>query len=596
MHAWKRGSLGPSVTRQGDGHPIVSRVRALPSAVVKQEWEPDELIESWTLVEADWPLVGNKTGATRLGFAALLKFYEIEGRFPAYPEEVPGAAVDYLAGLVKVEPEAFAKYSWTDRQIKRHRAQIREAFGTRPPTEDDEQRWTGWLAAEVCPVETRRERLADALVRRCRSEKVEPPAEGQIERVVGSALRRHEEAFAGETVAKLGPGVCTRLSGLLDEDGLLAELKADPGPLGLDTLSAEIGKLGTIKTLGLPDELFTETSTRLVAAWRARAARMYPSDFRACSPNVRATLLAALCWVRQTEITDGLVELLTGLIHRINARAERRVEKELIGDLTSVPGKKGIYLRMVTAALDRTDETVRAAVWPVVPGGEQTLRKLAKELMATEKAWRERVRVSLRGSYTHYYRRMLTPLLGALRFKCNNTAYRPVMDAIELLARYTTISADQKHFAKGETVPIEGLVPKAWLEAVTGADGRIERVPYELCVLIALREALRRREIWVEGAGRWRDPDEDLPGDFDDIRDVHYAAIGKPLDAKAFVADLRRRQREALDRLDQAMAKGTTGGVRVITRNGQPWISVPQLEKLPEPKNLAALKAEVQRR
>jgi TnpA family transposase len=44
------------------------------------------------------------------------------------------------------------------------------------------------------------------------------------------------------------------------------------------------------------------------------------------------------------------------------------------------------------------------------------------------------------------------------------------------------------------------------------------------------------------------------------------------------------------------MAKGTTGGVRVITRNGQPWISVPQLEKLPEPKNLAALKAEVQRR
>ena len=33
---------------------------------------------------------------------------------------------------MRVEPEAFAKYSWTDRQIKSHRAQIREAFGTRP--------------------------------------------------------------------------------------------------------------------------------------------------------------------------------------------------------------------------------------------------------------------------------------------------------------------------------------------------------------------------------------------------------------------------------------------------------------------------------
>jgi hypothetical protein len=163
-------------------------------------------------------------------------------------------------------------------------------------------------------------------------------------------------------VWKLGPAVCRRVAGLLDEDGLLVELKADPGPLGLDTLFVEIGKLATVKALGFSDDLFAETSDRLVAAWRARAARMFPSDFKACPEPVRLTLLAALCWTRQTEITDALVELLTGLIHRINARAERRVETELIGGLTEVPGKKGIYQRMVTAALDKPDETVREAV------------------------------------------------------------------------------------------------------------------------------------------------------------------------------------------------------------------------------------------
>jgi ABC-2 type transport system ATP-binding protein len=36
--------------------------------------------------------------------------------------------------------------------------------------------------------------------------------------------------------------------------------------------------------------------------------------------------------------------------------------------------------------------------------------------------------------------------------------------------------------------------------------------------------------------------------------------------------------------------------VRVITRQGSPWVSVPKLDKLPEPKNLGALKAEVERR
>jgi hypothetical protein len=247
------------------------------------------------LVEADWRLVGNKSGATRLGFSLLLKFYEVEGRFPGYPEEVPAVAVDYVAGLVNVDPALFGKYAWSGSTIEYHRSQIRKVFGTRAASKDDERQWAVWLAGEVCPVEARRDRLGEALLRRCRSERVEPPAEGQVERVVNSAVRRHEDAIAAETVAKLGPGVCKRVGGLLDEEGLLAELRADPGPLGLDTLFAEIGKLGTVKALGLPDDLFAETSARLVAAWRARAARMFPSDFKACSDPVRITLLAALC-------------------------------------------------------------------------------------------------------------------------------------------------------------------------------------------------------------------------------------------------------------------------------------------------------------
>ena len=63
---------------------------------MQAEWEPDELIGAWTLAKGDWDLIANKAGVTRLGFAVMLKFYEIEGRFPAYREEVPQAAVDYL--------------------------------------------------------------------------------------------------------------------------------------------------------------------------------------------------------------------------------------------------------------------------------------------------------------------------------------------------------------------------------------------------------------------------------------------------------------------------------------------------------------------
>jgi len=58
---------------------------------------------------------------------------------------------------------------------------------------------------------------------------------------------------------------------------------------------------------------------------------------------------------------------------------------------------------------------------------------------------------------------------------------------------------------------------------------RVERVPYELCVLRALRDGLRRREIWVVGANRWRGPEADLPTDFEANREVHYTALRQPL-------------------------------------------------------------------
>jgi hypothetical protein len=438
--------------------------------------------------------------------------------------------------------------------------------------------------------------LEVALRQRCRTEGVEPPTEGQVERVVNSAVRQHETAFAAEICGQLGLEVRLRLQALLVCDGALAEVKADPGPLGLETLLGEIEKLKTVQRLGLPQDLFAEISDRLVAAWRSRAARMFPSDFAECAEPVRYTLLAVLCWVRQAEITDALVGLLVDLVHRINARAERRVEKELIGDLTVVPQKKSIFLKMVCAALARPDELVREVVYPVVPGGEKTLRNLVRELMASNRVIRERVRYQLRGSYTHYYRRMLGPVLAALTFRCNNTHYRPMMNAIDLLGRYAEVETKVGVYAAQDTVPIEGVVPKAWQDAVTDENGRIERIPYELCVLIALREALRRREVYVQGAGRWRNPDEDLPDNFDDNRDVHYAALDKPLQAVEFVADLRRRHKAALDRLNTAMVKDTTGGVRITTRRGQPWISVPKLDKLPEPQNLAAVKAEIARR
>ena len=71
--------------------------------------------------------------------------------------------------------------------------------------------------------------------------------------------------------------------------------------------------------------------------------------------------------VTTTEITDSLVDLLIALVHKINARAERRVEGELIKDLRRVHGKEGILFRIADASVTNPTELLSIVV-EILPG------------------------------------------------------------------------------------------------------------------------------------------------------------------------------------------------------------------------------------
>ena len=77
------------------------------------------------------------------------------------------------------------------------------------------------------------------------------------------------------------------------------------------------------------------------------------------------TLLAALLACREREITDTLVDLLMATVHRINARAERKVADQFAVELRRVSGKETILFHIVEAALANPDGLVRDVVYPV---------------------------------------------------------------------------------------------------------------------------------------------------------------------------------------------------------------------------------------
>lgn len=139
----------------------------------------------------------------------------------------------------------------------------------------------------------------------------------------------------------------------------------------------EIEKLKQLRTLSLPDDLLREVPPRIVSHLRTRAAHEPPRELRRRPPEVRYTLLVALCWQRSQEITDNLVELLVHIAHRVNVRAEEKVEVELLKHLKRVAGKGRLLYTLAKAAKGAPEGVVKDVIFPAV--GEHLLDDVIRE-------------------------------------------------------------------------------------------------------------------------------------------------------------------------------------------------------------------------
>lgn len=559
------------------------------------------------LMPSDYATVMTKSRENRLAFAMWMMFFRDHGRFPRDPSDLESLDIAVLARQLEVTVPADGESPLAERTAKRLRTEIRARFGFREATVADADTLTEWLRDHVA-AEAGGEiaAMVERLEARCRELSIEPPTAERGERIARAALRAHEERFHADIYERLSPAIRERLDQLLgvesEGDPSVAEkasgsapasllaLRGNPGRPSLASMQEELAKLELIRGIDLPLGLFDHASARDLERCRQRVTVEAPHELRRHPDAARITWLAAFTYLRARSLTDDLVDLLIETIHRIGARAERKVERELLNDLKRVTGKQNLLFELADATLAQPDGVVREVVFPVV--GEETLRDLVKEWKATGPTYRTTLRTVIRNSYQGHYRRMVPKLLAALEFRSNNERHRPVMQALDLVKRF----ADTKlrTFPIDEEVPLEGVVRGLWRDAVVEKDAagrdRVNRVTYEVAVLEAVRERLRCKEIWVVGANRYRNPDEDLPADFEANRDEYYKALDLPLDADRFISQVQEEMREALGALNGGLKRNPD--VRIGPKGGG-WITLTPLDAQPDPPLLKAFKAEL---
>ncbi|MFE7815679.1 DUF4158 domain-containing protein [Streptomyces sp. NPDC057433] len=246
------------------------------------------------------------------------------GRFPRMRMELPPDAVEHVAEQVGVAASGLGFYDFTSRAAKRHRSELRDLTGWHECTKTDLVKLVSHLVDVIWHDERREEQVRAELLRQMRAETIEPPTAAQVNAIIRSALHQADERAVAEVAARLARAKdCTRrLDALVftdpagdtseqgdtaaedddtaqdDEDDVesaLADIKAHPGNVSLNSLLDEISKLGQVRAVGVPAKAFTGIGVQVVGAWRARASASSPSHLRRFAPRYGTSCSPRCC-------------------------------------------------------------------------------------------------------------------------------------------------------------------------------------------------------------------------------------------------------------------------------------------------------------
>jgi len=560
---------------------------------MKRDWEIAELQEYWTLQPSELKLLENRNDENRLGFALLLKFFQIEGRFPENKNEIPKKCVGFVGEQIEVSIDAYYnyfEYSTFNRTVKYQRAEIRKFTGFRESTVADSDKMTKWLRNNILPQGCTEEQVKAAAYKRFIEQQIEPPEKLRVERMVRSAINSHDKLVLQKIMERIPNGAITWLDELLiNKEDLepgsealnMTDLREEPGKANVKNLIREMDKLDCLRQIRLPKTILAGLSPKMLAIYKQRVATEPLRELRRHPDRIKYPLLAIYCRLRAEEITDNLVQMLFQITHGVDKHAENRAVKEYVADIKRVRGKPELLFRIAKAALENPDGLVRDVIFPVV--SEQTLRDLVDEFKASGPFFTQQVLAKAAASHKHHYKRIFPKVLQVLDFQCKAPALRPLKKALKLLT-----TKDQLDAYDLKKLPIEGVIDKEDKDLIynIGEDGKktIDETKYRILFLRNLHKRTKTKEAWVPGANKFRNPDEDLPADFEEKRAQYYTDLELPLNSEQLIQGLQADMVGALTELNETIKTNehvkvtATGKIKLTPL--KPQVTPANLEKL----------------
>jgi TnpA family transposase len=553
-----------------------------------RELSPDELAGCFFFSDDDRGRIATRRGdASRLGFAVQLGTVRYLGRFLENPADVPATVLGWTIREIGVgAATTFAGYGDGEARWE-HQAEIRRAYGYRPfgdhGAEDDLALWLrarAWVSAESHRVLFMR--AAEHLTAR----RILLPGYSTLWRLVASACE-HADARGFAMLADTPTGEQReRLAALLHTPSgrRLSVLERLRRPEVEPTIGGLISGLARVQELreladglgGLDALPVARLRALMVDAERCRAA-----DIAKMSDARRIATLMAFAITATERGQDDALELFDRLHGELLLRVRAQSARERLADGEALDDAGRTLMDACRIVLDDTvTEPLREAVFAAVKRDDladavSAMGRLAK---SPDDRARELVLSRYRG-----VRRYLPALLETITFLAND-AGEPILAALDGLRQ-----AAGRRTVTPELLPT-GFVSRPWRALIEPRPGEIDRGAYTMCALEGLRDALRRRDVYVTPSERYADARASLLSDaaWDASREDTQRSLSLPAQPGPFLEQLGGE----LDETYQRTREGLTPEHPIHELAGG-GLRVEQLDALPEPATLTTLRERV---
>jgi TnpA family transposase len=536
----------------------------------------------------------------QLVFGIMFAYFKIHLKFPTKQTEIKPEIILWIADELTVETMPFHDFNWINRTTERYRTEIRSFLGFREAKDKDSPALIDHLIKSVLPNEPSEQVLHEQIRLYFYTNKIECFTSDQLERYISSAKAKFEQQLFQKIFDNLSDANLLMIDQILTEHNsnkkfdiiVLSELKKDiPGarPKNVDNAIAKIRQLSSFS---IPEEIEESVNRKVLLKYYNRIMALHPSNILEFSPLSKYAAMAIFCHIRLQIMLDSLCITLIRLLRRMRNNAESYVDNNILKDVKRVGGKIDILEKLAKANFNYPKEIIEDKVYPEV--SRDKLKDLINDLNHRSKWYDVQVNKKLHTTYANGNRTVLIEILNTLDLREENTAYAPIVRAIKFIKKYWDDSKTEYYTHKP---PLKDIIPDNWSSMVVIDDNddiKVNKYNYELAVFEQLKDIIDFKGIWVDKSYQYRNPQRDIPKDFDDKKEEYCNMLGVPYAADDFIKDLKKTQRKGLAKFNKNISANKL--VKIKKGKKKTTISVSPSEKQKEPENIILLQKEIIKR